>query len=52
MFFSVGALIVKVESNKKCVSIKTTIKIHFPLLCQLHFYLRMKKKTITTIERI
>ena len=34
-FFSVGALIMKVQSNKKCVPIKTTIKIHFPLLWQL-----------------
>ena len=28
-FFSGRALIMKVQSNKKCVSIKTTIKIHF-----------------------
>ena len=40
--FSVRALIMKVQSNKKCVSIKTTIKIHFPMLWQLCFYLRMK----------
>ena len=40
--FSVRALIMKVQSNKKCVSIKATIKIHFPLLRQLCFYLRMK----------
>ena len=40
--FSVKALIMKVQSNKKCVSIKRTIKIHFPLLWQLRFYLRMK----------
>ena len=40
--FSVRALIMKVQSNKKCVSIKRTIKIHFPLLWQLRFYLRMK----------
>ena len=33
--FSVGALIMKVQSNKMCVSIKTTINIHFPLLWQL-----------------
>ena len=33
--FSVGALIMKVQSNKKYVSIKTTIKIDFPLLWQL-----------------
>ena len=42
--FSVRALIMKVQSNKKCVSIKATIKIHFPLLRQLCFYLRMKYK--------
>ena len=41
-FFSVRALIMKVQSNKKCVSIKRTIKIHFLLLWQLRFYLRMK----------
>ena len=29
-FFSVRALIMKVQSNKMCLSIKTTIKIHFP----------------------
>ena len=34
-FFSVGTLIMKVQSNKMCVSIKTTIKIHFPFLWQL-----------------
>ena len=42
--FSVRALIMKVQSNKKCVSIKATIKIHFPLFRQLCFYLRMKYK--------
>ena len=31
-FFLVRALILKVQSNKKCVSIKINIKIHFPLL--------------------
>ena len=41
-FFSVRRLIMKVQSNKKCVSIKRTIKVHFPLLWQLRFYLRMK----------
>ena len=41
-FFSVGTLIMKVQSNKKCISIKRTIKIPFPLLWQLRFYLRMK----------
>ena len=41
-FFSVRALIIKVQSNKMCLSIKTTIKIHFPLLWILRFYLRMK----------
>ena len=41
-FFSVRGLIMKVQSNKKCVSIKRTIKVHFPLLWQLRFYLRMK----------
>ena len=40
--FSVRALIMKVQSNKKCVSIKATIKIYFLLLCQIRFYLRMK----------
>ena len=43
-FFSTGALIMKVQANKKCVSMKTTIKMYFPLLWQLHFYLRMKQK--------
>ena len=42
VFFSVRGLIMKVQSNKKCVSIKRTIKVHFPLLWQLRFYLRMK----------
>ena len=41
-FFSVKALIMNVQSNKKGVSIKTTIKIHFLLLSQLRFYLRIK----------
>ena len=40
--FSVRALIMKVQSNKKCVSIKATIKIYFLLLCQIRFYPRMK----------
>ena len=29
VFFSVRALIMKVQSNKMCLSIKTTIKMHF-----------------------
>ena len=28
--------------NKKSVSIKTTIKMHFPFLWQLRFYFRVK----------
>ena len=48
--FFVRALIIKVQSNKKCVSIKRTIKIHFPLLWQLCFYLKIK--AIRAIERI
>ena len=44
VFFFVRALTIKVQSNKKCVSTKATIKIHFPLLWQLCFYLRMKIK--------
>ena len=42
VFFLVRALILKDQSNKKCVSIKISIKIHFPLLYQPRFYLRMK----------
>ena len=38
----VGAVIMKVECNKSCVSIKTTTKIYFLLLWQLRFYLRIK----------
>ena len=42
----VGALIMKVQSNEMCVSIKADIKIHFwlfedsPLHCQLHLKLK------------
>ena len=41
-FFSVETLIMKVQRNKKGVSVKATIKIPFPLLWQLCFYHRMK----------
>ena len=37
IFFPVTALMIKVQSNKTCVSIKTTIKIYFPLLWELRF---------------
>ena len=51
-FFSVRALIMKVQSNKKGISIKTANKVRFLLLWQLRFLPQDEIKTIRVVERI
>ena len=51
-FFPVRALITKVQSNKKGISIKTANKVRFLLLWQLRFLPHNEIKTIRAVEQI
>ena len=50
--FLVRALITKVQSNKKGISIKTANKVRFLLLWQLRFLPQNEIKTIRAVEQI